>query len=241
MKMRRLPEIDLARFAAAPPGPKLEHELRHFNAGGGFWSYDPTRQSTADILWAQTPLLGPVPCPTWEQISSQVTRACNKGPDQTSANLGVSKTLFDTARAADWLSARFDMGRLSIGFAGSVSYWSDVVVQDESGIFIPFFDHRRSNGIANPDARRIVFSMQHFWIRDRYPDLAAARLAVVRFPNHGQERSIRIDFHNDAELLSYDELSTRIRVVYETWGRVSDERARDKRGTGTGGPNPFGF
>ena len=239
MSTRRLSEIDLAKFAALHGGA-LEQALRSYNAGGGSWSYNPVRHSTADILAAQTPLLGRIEPASWVNLSKQIERACNRGEAQKLANIGVGKTLFDAARRYSWKAAKFDMGRLPIGFGESVSYWSNVVVEDEAGLFVPFFDHRREHGITNPLIRQIVFSMQHLWIRERHPDLMHARLAVIRFPSIGEERGIQIDFHKDAELLSYEELDARVRVVYQTWADVSDERGRRRR-AGAGESNPFGF
>lgn len=241
MKIRRLSEIDLARFAALPPGERLEHALRAYNAGGGGWSYGPVRQSTADILDARTPLLGhgrPVPWPT---IAAQLARSSTKGPDQVQANVEVGKVLFDAALRMGWAAVKVEMGRLPIGFGESVCYWSDVVVEDENGPFVPFLDHRRAHGVANASVRQVVFSMQHLWIRERNPDLMDARLAVVRFPPDEDDRGIRVDFHNDSDLLPYEELDGRVRTVYETWVRVSEERTRETRRTGTGGATPFGF
>jgi hypothetical protein len=74
MKIRRLSEIDLARFAALPVGEPLERALRLYNAGGGVWSYDPVRESKADILAARTPLLGESAPISWPKIADQIAR-----------------------------------------------------------------------------------------------------------------------------------------------------------------------
>ena len=244
MKTRRLSEIDLARFAALPVGETLERVLRAYNAGGGGWSYEPVRHSTADVLDARTPLLGPSASVPWPTIAVQLARACNRGKDQVKANVEVGKVLFDAARRMGWSAAKVEMGRLPIGFGETVRYWSDVVIEDGDGLFIPFFDHRRAGGVANASVRQVVFSMQHLWVRERNPDLTDARLAVVRFlldNNDEDGRSIRVDFHDEAELLAYEVLDARVRTVYETWARVSEEKVRGPRRTSTGGGNPFGF
>lgn len=243
MKTRRLSEIDLARFAALPEGEPLERALRNYSAGGGSWSYDPVRQSTPDVLAARTPLFGfPQPAP-WPRIAAQIALACKRGKDQVQANLEVGKVLFEAVDRMGWSAAKVEMGRLPIGFGDAVRFWCDVVIEDDSGIFIPFFDHRRANGVANAMMRQIVFSMQNFWIRQRNPDLSHARLAVVRFPpiDDMDGRGIRVDFHSESELLDYETLNARVRTVYETWARVSEERTRETRRTGTGGANPFRF
>lgn len=241
MKIRRLSEIDLARFAALPAGERLESALRRYNAGGGTWSYSPVRTSTADILDARTPLLGAVLSVSWPSIVAQMQRACTRGQDQVRANLEVGKVLYDAARRLKWTAAKLHMGSLPIGFGESVRYWTDVVIEDEDGLFIPFFDHRRAHGIANAAMRQVVFSMQNLWLRERNPDLMTARLAIVRFPSGCDERGMHVDFHNDADLLSYEELNQRVCTVYETWARVSDDRSREARSTGTGRATPFGF
>ncbi len=240
MKTRRLPEIDLARLAALPAGPQLEHALRAYNSGGGAWSYDPVRASTSDILGASTPLYGPLDPLPWDKINQQIESKCRKGEVQAKANTEVGKVLFDAARRVGWLAAKFPMGHLPIGIGETVRYWSDVLLADEDGPFIPFFDHRRKDGIANRSAMQIVFSMQHLWVRERHPDIAEARLAIIQFPGK-DARSIRVEFHSEADLLSYEELDRRVRTVYETWASVSVEKTRETRGTGTGDGNPFGF
>lgn len=235
MKTRRLSEIDLARLAAITQQPMLEQALRAYNAGGGAWSYNPVRASTSDILGATTPLIGPLETPPWVRIKRQIEAACTRGEVQARANTQVGKVLFDTARREVWSAVKFPMGYLPIGFGDSVRYWNDVVLEDKDGLFIPFFDHRREHGIANPSARQIVYSMQNLWIRDRFPDLAAARLVVIRFPTLGDDRGYRFEDHHEMDLLTYEELDARIRNVYETWARISQEKAQAGRRAGGAG------
>lgn len=240
MKTRRLSEIDLARLAALPAGPQLEHALRAYNSGGGAWSYEPVRASTSDILGAETPLLGRFGPPPWSKIKRQIELACRRGAAQVNANTEVGKVLFEASRKLNWSAANVPMGRLPIGMGESVRYWCDIVLEDAEGQFIPYFDHRRGLGITNAGMRQIVFSMQHIWVRDRNPDLAGARLAVIQFPQERESRSVRVWFQNDTDLLSYEELNARVRLVYETWARVSAEKTHDARRAG-GGATPFGF
>lgn len=244
MKIRRLPEIDLAKCAALATQEtlgRLEYELRAFNGGGGGWSYSPNRQSISDLLAAQTPLIGVIPSVPWESLCRQIKKACNKGEIQEISNLEVARILYDYSRCYGWSSVNFKIDDLSLGLGGGVRYWHNVVIDDGNGPLIPFFDHRRGHGISNPLVRQIVFSMQNVGVRERHPDLMDARLAVVRFPVAQGGRGITIDFHKDEDLLSYEELNSRVQLVYETWSRVSEGRTSDVRRTGTGGANPFGF
>lgn len=68
-----------------------------------------------------------------------------------------------------------------------------------------------------------------------------ARLAIVRFPTKKSTRAVSVEFHQDTELLSYDELDRRIRTVYEVWAEVLEEKDAAVKKTGTGDGNPFGF
>jgi hypothetical protein len=223
MKTRRLSEIDLARLAALPAGPQLENALRAYNTGGGAWSYDPVRASTSDILGASTPLYGPLDSLPWDKIKKQIENACRRGAVQAKANTEVAKVLFDEARRMNWSAVKFPMGHLPVAIGETVRYWSDVLLADENGPFIPFFDHRRKHGIAKRSEMQIVFSMQHLWVRERHLDLAEAQLAVVQFPCGTEGRSICIEFHNESDLMSYEELNGRVRVVYETGACVGGE------------------
>jgi hypothetical protein len=236
VKIRRLSEIDLARLASLKNQAELERALRLYNAGGGAWSYEPVRNSTPDILGVRTAMFGAIRSVTWPKIKGQIARACRRGADQINANIQVGKVLFDYARGiAGWSAVDFPMGRLPIGIGESVRYWSDVVLEDNDGLFVAFFDHRREHGIANAEMRRVVFSMQHLWVRERHPDLADARLAIIRFPSSRETRSVRVDWHIEAELLVYEALDARVRNVYETWARVSAEKVRRGGMGGAGG------
>lgn len=213
MPVSRLSEIDLAKAMNVPPGPALEAEMRRYNAGSGSWSYQPTRDSTGDLVAARCPLVGEIGSVGWPNLARQIAAACNRGQRQIDSNLQVSKVLFDIARSEGWSAVIEPMGRLSVGFGESVRYWCDVVLADANGPFIPFFDHRRSQGLSSAEVRRIVFSMQHIGVRERNPDLSDARLAVIRFPVSGSERGLTVHFHDTGDLLSYEELDARVRAV----------------------------
>jgi hypothetical protein len=232
MKIRRFSELDLARFVALARGPLLADALRRYDADGGSWSYEPVRASTADMLGASTPLYGSLEPVSWDQIKKQITAACKKGSVQIAANVEVGGVLFGEARRLSWKAAKIPMGRLPIGSGESVRYWSDVVLADQDNSFVAYFDHRRANGATSVAIRNVIFSMQHIWVRERNPDLADAGLAIVRFSS-GLIRKMSIEFHGTDPLLSYEELDARVRLVYEMWARILEERAATKRKAAT--------
>jgi hypothetical protein len=234
MKMRRFSEIDLARFVALESSTQLEAALGVYETGGGFWSYEPVRSSTSDIVGAATPLYGALGVVDWVQLEHQITLACKHGERQISANTEVGKLLFDETAKRGLNAVKFQMGRMPIGSGETVRFWSDVVLADEDGPFIPFFDHRRAHGI-NAASRKVVYSLQHLWLRERHPDLSEVRLAVIRFPSAIDGRSVKIDFHENDDLMSYEELDARVRQVYQIWESVVRERAEPKRKSAVGG------
>ena len=241
MKIRRLNEIDLARFCAITDDDSLRQELRRYNLGGGAWSYDPVRRSIADILNAQIPLFTPIAEPSAEQLQSQITRACNRGAVQAEANWLVGKTLLDYRTKYGWRTVKFLMGSMPLGFGESASYWSDVVIDDGGSLIIAYFDQRREGGIQNAQQRRIVHSMQNAWVRDRHLDLSSAKLAVIRFPSQPEGRAVDIQYHDETNLLQYEDLDAAVKRVYRLWAEVSREKQAKERASGTGGKTPMGF
>ena len=73
MKFSRLSEIDLAKAMSVAPGRPLEDAMRNYNAGGGAWSYEPTRASTPDLVAAKAPLVEVPPVP-WAKLASQIAK-----------------------------------------------------------------------------------------------------------------------------------------------------------------------
>lgn len=241
MRIRRLSEIDLARFCAVEGDEDLRQKLRLYNLGGGPWSYDPVRKSTADILAARTPMFDTMAEATWDKLAPQISAACTRGKAQASANLLVGKTLFDHRKVYGWDAVKFEMGSLPLGFGETARYWSDILIDDGNGPIIAYFDHRRTGGITKDRHRQIVFSMQNVWIRERYLDLSDARLAVIRFPSNKDLRSVDIRLHKELDLLPYEDLDAAVKRVYLLWAEVSREREDDIRKSGTSRSNPMGF
>ena len=229
----RLSEIDLARFCAKDD-PALEQALKGYGSGGGSWSYGPTRARTGDLVAARTPLLGEMPRVPWANLKAAIGKACTRGAEQKQANVGVSKTLYDESQLKGWDAVALDFGAMPIGLGESVTYWSNVVVDDGEGPFVFFPDHRRGQGLEQARARTFVYSMQNVWLRSRFPDLHDVRLAVMRFPVVDDFRSVRLHFASAEELLGYEELDAQVRHVYSLWGQVFEERSKRRR-TGTGG------
>jgi hypothetical protein len=212
---------------------------RYRTKGGSSWNYEPVRGHAGDLVGAATPLYGPMAPVPWRQIEAQIRNACRYGDEQRAANTLVAHALYEGVRERKWSAVDFAMGRMLIGSGEYVRYWSDVILADRRSTFIPFFDYRRKIGSAPSQVARVIFSMQQVWIRDRHPDLAHARLAIVRFAN-SPTRTLEVSFHDDRDpLFTFEELSQRVRTVYETWEKVLRKSQPERRRTGTDGTLDF--
>ena len=231
MKTRRLSEIDLARMCALADRPaELDLATEAYEAGGGSWSYDPSRRSEAELVNAQPPLPMPLPRPEWAKLELQITRACNRGQVQKDSNVEVSRLLHDQSVKEEWVARSIDLSSMPIGVSETVRYWSNLVIEGPDGRFVAFVDHRRQGGLNSEASRRVVYSMQSSWIHARYPDLEGTRLAIIQFPCIRRARSFQIRFCDAGDLMDYDELNERVSRVYLSWGGVADRRRKKAGG-----------
>lgn len=231
MKIRRLPEIDLARIAVLDESEQRVR-LRQLRFGRPPHSYRPSRLCFPDLLNEQSDLLGPAPTTEWEQIDKRLRSESNHDTEYE-FNRAVAKALHDFAKARGVKSRRRPVPSWSIGFEQSVAYWLPVYsVWDDRASF-PFLDPRLSRGL-NRDARRFAFSVMHERIRVPHPDLAEARLVILQFAK-GEKGSRIVQLHDSdgIELFSMDQLNEMVSTTWRLWLEVLAEREAQQRSTGT--------
>lgn len=238
MKIRRsLPDIDLARITALPPGqqrPILEKMKLSFAP----FTYNPTRSRILDSLNAQVNPLLPLPRTPWQAIESYIRQKCGGNPDGLKANIGVSKALYEYAVENNITGLKHDFLDLPIGSADKVKYWSSLVINIGGHPTVPFIEPRRTKGLTS-ESRRFVFSVMHERIRVLEPDLSTARLVIFQFGNSkNHERVTRPHFDHGIELLDFNEILRMTAQTYAIWEDVLAEREADtkRRSTGTSGP-----
>lgn len=235
MKMRLLPEIDLARIALLPRDQKYR-ELERMAIGHPPYSYKPVRDKFLDILNV-TPgsMLAPLPRTPWEVIESSIRR-CAKLGDEQKANLAVAKGLYDYVTDHGITGRSHDFLALSLGIADKVRYWSPVVLNIGGRAVIPFFDPRRRK-LLSKEGRRFVFSVMHERIRVADPDFARVGLAIFQF-SPSEVRVPRAHFDDGIALVPFGELEAAILETYSIWlevlmGRETEMRQRGSGTTGT--------
>jgi hypothetical protein len=227
VKIRPLPDLDLARIAPQPDDQKRK-SLQQFRQGQPPFSYGPLRESYHDIFNVQPALFGPVAATDWLKVEAVLRRKC-KMQAELIANLQVAEALHGFALENGILGRAQEFYPMALGAGGKVAYWLQMVLAIEGRPLVPYIDPRRSLKLP-PLGRRFAFSMMHQRIRAADPDFAEARLGILQFGDvEGGVRHPKLYTDQGVDLYSLDELESMIAVTYEIWREVCEEREMDAR------------
>lgn len=236
MKIRPLPDIDLARIASLP-NVQQRKQLEQIRYGRPPFSYGPLRTCFHDIFNVQPDMFGPVAPTDWSVVEAQLRRKC-RSDDELKANLAVACGLHQFVADTKMLGRAQEFFPLAMGAGQKVSYWLPMVLSHEGRAVVPFIDPRRSRSLTR-EARRFTFSMMHERIRAADPDYEAVRFAIFQFGDINEDRRAPI-LHTDdgVTLFSLGELETMVSATYALWHEVCEERETEERrkATGTRGP-----
>lgn len=236
MKIRPLPDLDLARIAPLASSEK-RNALRAMKVSWSPYSYGPMRSSLLDLLNIDPGPLASGSSTPWSKIADAISKKA-KTSDEQAANLAVAKSLFDFSVERGVYGRRHEIFPLLVGTSRKVSYWHSFVIGLEGAPVVPFVDPRRAKRLTVA-ARQFVFSVMHERIRVADPDFAAVRLAIIQFQDDGQGvRKPRLYFDSEESLFTFHDLQDMIEETYSIWIEVLEEREADvrRRGTGTSGP-----
>ena len=234
MKIPRLHELDLARFAPMSEEQKRRELQRHRQTRPPY-TYNPFRSTQPDILNEQHRLFAQVPPTRRNVVAEQISRR-SKSEAELDANLEVGLALFDYAAECDLRSRRHELYPLALGSGMKIEYWRPLIITSGMDAVVPFFDPRRSRGLG-ADARRFVLSVMHEGIRATDPDMVDVKLAIFRFEpiEEGGRRVVRFT-DEGVSLYTADQLEHMISETYMIWHEVlTDRRADDRRAQGGGG------
>ncbi|MFI4975060.1 MAG: hypothetical protein ACHP84_11020 [Caulobacterales bacterium] len=235
MKIRRLPETDLARIA---PMARIEKRRALERQSTGFTqlTYDPVRAATLDILNAQSPLLGSTSDTPWSVVERAIRRA-SRTTNESESNVGVGHLLYDFVREQGMRATQVAFSAFQTRIGDSVRYWSNAVVVHDGSLVIPFADYRRTFRLTD-SGKRFAASIMHEAIRRMNPqDLGDAQLGVFQFPQVAgtDDRTITLSIVPDTDLYSAEELAAMIADTYLMWAEVLQARAAEvRRGEGRG-------
>ncbi|TSD85192.1 hypothetical protein FFK22_028575 [Mycobacterium sp. KBS0706] len=236
MKIRPLPDIDLARIAPLPEVMQRK-QLEQIRYGRPPFSYGPLRSCFHDIFNVQPEMFGRVAATEWSVIEALLGRKCTS-EEELQANLCVARGLYEFATASKLLGRAQEFFSLAMGTGRKVVYWLPMVLSLDGRPTVPFIDPRRSRGLTR-EARRFAFSMMHERIRAADPDYETVRFAIFQFGDvNGGQRDPILHTDDGLELFSLDQMESMVNVTYELWREVCEERDMDARrkATGTRGP-----
>lgn len=218
MKLRRLPEIDLANITVKPLDQQ-EVSLKHFIKGGGGWSYEPARNAVFDTFNPADPLGLQPQRPSFKHISESISKSC-RNDEQLISNLEVAELLYDWTSNYASRSVERRIPSMAIGRIGNVRYWSNfATIYGNRPTFI-FLDHRRSGGL-NEGGRQFAFSMMHEQIRVADPDFQSAQLLILKFPQQkNNPRTITPYTDDNITLFDIDELQERVSNTYQLFAKI---------------------
>lgn len=232
MKIRPLPDIDLARIAPLPPSQQRK-QLEQIRFGRPPLSYGPLRACFHDIFNVQPEMFGPVDPTEWAVVEARLRRKC-RSEDELKANLLVARGLHKFATNACMLGRAQEFFPLAMGTGQKVVYWLPLVLSLEGRPIVPFIDPRRSRGLTR-EGRRFAFSMMHERIRAADPDYEAVRFAIFQFGDADHDRRPPIlHTDDDVALFSLEETEAMVCATYELWREVCEDRDRDARRSATG-------
>jgi hypothetical protein len=237
LKIRPLPDLDLARIAPLPADQKRA-ALKQMKFGHPPYSYQPMRRSMLDILNVEAGPLGVVPRAPWQDVADQIGKA-SRSVEEADANLAVAFALYSYATAANVAGRRHDFFPLAIGVSEKVSFWLPAVIALDGRPLVPFIDPRKAKKLTS-DGRRFAFSVMHERIRAADPDFAEVELGILQFGVSSDDRKIRMPrlfTAHDVALFDFDAIDAMVRETYQIWREILEEReAEARRGTGTTGP-----
>jgi hypothetical protein len=237
VKIRRLPEIDLARIAPLSVQQKRRQLERH-KAGRPPFSYSPLRRTIHDVINVTPDLFGPTEPTPWIKVAQLIWRN-STSEDEYKSNLAVAQSLHAYSIAEGIRARQQEIRALPLSLDLKVEYWWRFVMLIDGRPLIPFFDPRRSLRLTGI-GRCFALSMMHQAIRVADPDLAEVRLGVFQCdPMEDGTRFLKLHTDEGISLYSFDDLDEMICETYAIWAEVLGEREAEARRRGSSSHGPL--
>lgn len=198
------------------------------------WTYNPVRDALGDIYNWEIGFFSKPADTSLEQIEKSVRDRC-KSPEAAKNNLQAARALYSFRLDGDVTARGEQFGGFAVGVAHSVKFWTPCVYLVEGRPVIAFHDFRRQHNLTAA-ARRLVASVQNEHIRQQYPDLADARLAVFALADVSKtERRVLPYFLEADGLYSGEEVARLFAETLAEWVRVNEEQVQETRRTAASG------
>jgi hypothetical protein len=237
VKIRRLPETDLARIAPLSTDEK-RRQLEQHKAGRPPFSYDPLRTTIHDVINVAPDLFEPAEATAWSKVAQLIWRR-SRSEDEYKSNLAVAQSLHSYATAEGVRARVQEIRALPLSLDLKVRYWWPFVMLIGGRPLIPFFDPRRSRRLTVV-GRRFALSMMHQAIRVADPDLEQVQLGIFQFESViDGSRLLRLHTDEGVSLYEFTELDEMIRETYAIWAEVLGEREAEARRRGSESRGPL--
>ena len=210
-KSYRLTNSDLA-LAATAPAHRRKSLVNAAAVSGGYDYYKGVKTNLGKILsLAFNPAL-----PTAKKrLKAAVADACIASRDIRN-NQSVADGLNNYVAERQIAVAAFDFPPITLGRAGTRSFWAPYILKIDGKRYIPFLDFRQGSRRLTRDARRFIFSIQHTHIRlanpTEYSDVGFVILEFTAVQN--KVRSVVAYFDTGILFWSDSEIGTMIDAVY---------------------------
>lgn len=223
MKIRLLPDTDLARIAPLPTDEKLKALEKH-KSGPVLLTYNPFRKSISDILNLSVGFLTSMESVSIEMIEKTIG-ASARHDDECNANLEVARGLRAFVEDESIIGRQHAFSKLAIGNGHKLTLCQSAILSYRQRPLIILVDPRRNNGL-NREARRFAFSLMNEHIRMADPDFSDVRFGIVRFARESVEqdgksmRPATLYPDDHVSYYSYSELEAMIEETYAIWNEV---------------------
>lgn len=245
MKITRLLEVDVARFAPLSPSIQRPRMVKMQENGGGIFSFKPTRNELSDIMNVQPPMfmtLGTAPVTPFRIVQTNITKGCRSNKE-LAFNLHAAHMLYNHFRGNNVVSVAYDFGTMALGLDRGLRYWTPTYYARDGRPVVTFIDPRGGHGLTAA-ARDVVFSAMHASIRERIPDFDNAILEIIQLPYDDTKvvpkgtmkpRRLAIYTLSDMPKYSFPEVDAMLTQTLRLWDDVCAEAAADKRKRSGGG------
>ncbi len=235
VKIRRLPETDLARIAPLTREEK-RYELEQVRFFRPPLSYVPFRDRFHDIFNVQFDLLPSVLATSWKKIRSEIVES-SKSEEEALANLRVARGLYGYCAKHQLVCRQRNFLPMTLGTGLKVELWHHLIVIRDGVLVVPFIDPRRSKGL-NKLGRQFALSLMSHRIRDTDPDLYEARMGIFRFHPKNEKLYVpKLYTDEDIDIFDANYVDEMIDETYQIWQNVLEDRAEEaRRAGGDSGP-----
>ncbi len=224
MKIPPLPPTDLARIAMLPVHMQRP-ALQQVKGGAQGPNYNPTRKQLPDIVNRQPGPFVAERAP-WNIVRENLGRACRSDAEEK-MNLPVAKSTYDYCVEHDVRAVELNGYPITFSVGVRLVCWAPALFIYQDRLSVPFFDMRRGRSLTS-EGIRFIFSAMDIALRINNPDFAEVEFEVLKF-DLGDVRGLRAIREQGQQLLSYDELETRVAVTQAIWIEVLSERVVEER------------